>query len=170
MLVALGGHLLALGQPRLHPAQIDQGVPAVGLLHDAGHDLADAIRVLLEHDALLGLADALIDHLLGRLGRDPPEVLRSDLLALGHGRVDLRLFVLHLRLLAGREDQLEDVDLARFPVDLHLGERHRVGRLVVRRVKSVLQSLDEQVKGNALFFLDLTESFYRLLVHSLPLI
>ena len=51
-------------------------------------------RVLLEDDALLGLADALVDDLLGRLRGDAAEVLGSDLLALGHGGVDLGLFVL----------------------------------------------------------------------------
>ena len=42
------------------------------------------------------------------------------------------------------------------------------GGLLVGGMESVLQRLDEQVEGNALLFLDLAESFYRLLVHSLP--
>ena len=169
MLVALGGHLLALGQPRLHPAEVDQGVAAVGLLHDAGDDLADAARVLVEDDALLGFADALIDDLLGRLRGDAPEVLGRDLLPLGHGGVDLGLFVLHLGLLPRREDELEDVDLSGLAVDLDLGERHRVRRLVVGGMEGVLQRLDEQVEGNALLLLDLAESLDRLLVHPFPL-
>ena len=77
-------------------------------------------RVLLEDDALLGFADALVDDLLGRLRRDPTEVLRGDLHAFGHGRVDLGLLVLDRRLVARREDELEHVYLAGIPVDLHL--------------------------------------------------
>ena len=57
--------------------------------------------------------------------------------------------------MARREDELEHVDLTAVPVDLDLGERHGVRRLLVRGMESVLESLDERVEGNALLFLDL---------------
>ena len=75
MLVALVGHLLGLGQQRLDLAQVEQGVPVVGLLDDAGDDVALPAGVLLVLEVPLDLADALEDDLLGRLGGDPPEVV-----------------------------------------------------------------------------------------------
>ena len=139
VLVPLGGHLLALGQQRLDPAQVDQRVAVVRLLDDARDDLAQATRVLLEEQILLGLADALVDDLLRRLGGDAPEVVGSDLLALGDGVVDHGLLVLEVGLLPRGEDQLEDVDLARLLIDLDLRERDGVRGLVVRRMQRVLQ-------------------------------
>ena len=62
---------------RLHPAQVDECVAAVVLLDDAGHDLADAVGVLVVHDRALGLVDALAEHLLGGLAGDAAEVLRG---------------------------------------------------------------------------------------------
>ena len=47
----------------------------VGLLDDAGDDVADAVLVLLEHHLALGLADALQDDLLGGLRGDAAEVV-----------------------------------------------------------------------------------------------
>jgi hypothetical protein len=55
----LVGHLLRLGQQRLHLAQVEQGVAAVALLDDAGDDVAFAVGVLLELAVTLGFADAL---------------------------------------------------------------------------------------------------------------
>ena len=40
---------------------------------------------------------------------------------------------------------------------------------MVGRVECILQGFHEQVEGDALFFLYLTESLYRLLVHPFPL-
>ena len=75
VLVALVGDLLGLGQQGLHLAQVEQGVAVVGLLDDAGDDVALAAGVLLVLEVPLDLADALQDDLLGRLGRDPAEVV-----------------------------------------------------------------------------------------------
>ena len=47
------------------------------------HDRVDLVDVLVEHDVALRLADALDDHLLGRLGRDPAQVEGDLDLALG---------------------------------------------------------------------------------------
>ena len=55
----LVGHLLGLGQQRLDPAEVEQRVAAVGLLDDAGDDVALAAGVLLVLQLALGLADAL---------------------------------------------------------------------------------------------------------------
>ena len=76
MLVALTGHLLGAGQQRLDFAEIDEAVAVVRLLDDAGHDVAHAVLILLEHHVALDLADALQNHLLGGLCGDAAEVLR----------------------------------------------------------------------------------------------
>src|SRR6185312_13901522 len=78
LLVALAGHLLGAGQDRLHAAEVDERVAVVVLLDDAGHDLADAVGVLVVHHRALGLVDALAQHLLGRLAGDAAEVVRGD--------------------------------------------------------------------------------------------
>ena len=63
------------GQQRLDPAEVDERVAGVGLLDDAGDDVADAVLVLLEHHLALGLADPLQDDLLGGLRGDAAEVV-----------------------------------------------------------------------------------------------
>jgi hypothetical protein len=74
VVVALAVDLLGARQQRLDAlAQLHERVAVVGLLHDAGDQLADAVLVLLEHHVALGLADALQDDLLGRLRRDAPK-------------------------------------------------------------------------------------------------
>ena len=75
MLVALVGHLLGLGQQGLDLAEVEQRVAVVALLDDAGDDVALAAGVLLVLQVALGLADALEDDLLGRLGGDAAEVV-----------------------------------------------------------------------------------------------
>ena len=77
VLVALVGDLLGLGEERLHLPEIEERVPVVRLLDDAGDDVPLAAGVLLVLEVPLDLADALEDHLLGRLGRDPTEVVRG---------------------------------------------------------------------------------------------
>jgi hypothetical protein len=79
VVVALAVDLLGLRQQRLHAlAQLHERVARVGLLDDAGDQLADAVAVLLEHHVALGLADPLQDHLLGGLRGDAAEVVRRD--------------------------------------------------------------------------------------------
>ena len=75
VLVALVGDLLGLGQQGLHLAQVEQGVAVVGLLDDAGDDVAFLAGVLLVLLVPLDLANALEDDLLGRLGGDAAEVV-----------------------------------------------------------------------------------------------
>src|SRR5262249_51386493 len=65
LLVTLTVDLLRARQQRLDLAEVDEDVVAVaGLLHDAGHDLADAVDVLVVHHPPLLLANALEDDLL----------------------------------------------------------------------------------------------------------
>ena len=70
-------HLLGLRQQRLDPAEVEQRVAAVGLLDDAGDDVALAVGVLLELALALDLADALAHHLAERLGGDAARALPS---------------------------------------------------------------------------------------------
>ena len=79
VVVALAVDLLGLRQQRLDAlAQLHERVARVGLLDDAGDQLADAVAVLLEHHVALGLADPLQDHLLGGLRGDAAEVVGRD--------------------------------------------------------------------------------------------
>ena len=68
------GNLLGLGQQRLDPTEVEEGVAAVVLLDDAGDDVALAAGVLLVLELALGLADALGHDLAGGLGGDATEV------------------------------------------------------------------------------------------------
>src|SRR3954469_24904312 len=177
VVVALAVDLLGLGQQRLDAlAQLDQRVARVGLLDDAGDELADAVAVLLEHHVALRLADALQDDLLGGLGGDAAEVVRGDVLLvdlvavlLELGRVDLG--VLRLYRLAGLgidvgplvdrlddqvglqalgHDELDDAVVAGVGVHLHARVLGRARLLLVRRQQGVLQRMDEAVGRDAL--------------------
>ena len=77
VVVVLVLHLLGLRQQRLDLAEVEERVAGVGLLDDAGDDVALAARVLLVLHLALGLADALEDHLLGGLRGDATEVGRA---------------------------------------------------------------------------------------------
>src|SRR6185312_2859044 len=70
--VRLGRHLLGLREQRLDLAEIQQRVATLGLLDDAGDDVALAAGELLVCHLALGVAELLEDHLLGRLRADPP--------------------------------------------------------------------------------------------------
>src|SRR4029077_3745864 len=73
--VRLTRHLVAHGQHGLGAAQVDDDVAALEPPHDARDELALAVLVLVEDVLALGLADALHDHLLGRLRGDASEAL-----------------------------------------------------------------------------------------------
>ncbi len=72
---ALERDLLGLRQQRLHSPQVEQRVAGIGLLDDAGDDVALAVGVLLELAVALDLADALAHHLAEGLGGDAPELV-----------------------------------------------------------------------------------------------
>ena len=74
VVVVLVLHLLGLREQRLDLAEVEQRVAGVGLLDDAGDDVALAARVLLVLHLPLRLADALEDDLLGGLRGDATEV------------------------------------------------------------------------------------------------
>ena len=119
VVVAVARDLLGLRQQRLDPAQVEQGVAGVGLLDDAGDDVALAAGVLLVLHLALGLANPLQDHLLGRLRGDATEV---------GGRVvplarDVALFVELLR---------DHADLTGLDVDLDERFLGGVGHALVR--------------------------------------
>ena len=173
VVVALAVDLLGLRQQRLDAlAQLHERVAGVGLLHDAGDQLADAVAVLLEHHVALGLADALQDDLLGGLRGDPPEVVGRDValvdlvaVLLELGRVDLRLLGLaHLarlgvdrralvdrlddqvRLEALGDDQFDDAEVGGLAVHLHARVLGRAGLLLVGGQQRVLER-DHQLLG-----------------------
>ena len=178
MVVALAVDLLGLRQQRLDAlAQLHERVARVGLLHDAGDQLADAVAVLLEHHVALGLADPLQDHLLGGLRGDPAEVVRGDVLGLDLVLVLLELLEVDLglgrlahlprlgvdgRLLVGRrldeqlllelrrDLQLPDLEVAAVAVHLDLRVRRRPGRLLVRRQERVLERFHQLLVGDVL--------------------
>ena len=77
VVVVLVLDLLGLRQQRLDLPEVEQRVAGVGLLDDAGDDVAFAAGVLLVLHLALGLADALEDHLLGGLRGDATEVARA---------------------------------------------------------------------------------------------
>ena len=144
MLVALVGDLLGLGQQRLDLAQVEQGVAVVGLLHDAGDDVALAPGVLLVLHVALDLADALEDDLLGRLRRDAAEVVRR-VVPLAD---DLAVLV---ELLA------VDADLARVGVDGDDGLFGRVGAALVGGHQRVGQGVEQRLDRDPLVAGDLAQ-------------
>ena len=74
---ALERHLLGLRQQGLDATEVEQRVAGVGLLDDAGDDVALAVGVLLELAVALDLADPLAHHLAERLGGDAAELVAS---------------------------------------------------------------------------------------------
>jgi hypothetical protein len=142
VLVALVGDLLGLGQQGLDLAQVEQGVAVVGLLDDAGDDVALAPGVLLVLHVALDLADALEDDLLGRLRGDAAEVVRR-VVPLAD---DLAVLV---ELLA------VDADLTRVGVDGDDRLLGRVGTALVGRHQGVGQGVEQRLDGDPLVAGDL---------------
>ena len=178
--VGLGRHLLGLRQQRLDLAQVEQRVAALGLLDDAGDDVALTARELLVGHLALGVTELLEDHLLRGLGADPTLEVVGDLDRLlaehlhlhgGLGRlVDRR----HVDLL---EVLLPHPQVARLRVDLGAEADEvvvGVGVLLLppRLVGGghrLLQSLEDRLEGDALLAFQLAESRDHLGVHALLL-
>ena len=78
--VALGARLLVARDDRLGLAEVDDHVAALEALDRAAHQLADLREVLVVDVVALGLADLLVEHLLGRLRRDAAEADRLAVL------------------------------------------------------------------------------------------
>ena len=70
--------MLVAADDALGAAEIDDDVTELDALDDAGDDLVGAILELFILALALGIADLLEDHLLGRLGGDPPEFDRRQ--------------------------------------------------------------------------------------------
>ena len=137
VVVAVAGDLLRLRQQRLDPAEVEQRVARVGLLDDAGDDVAFAAGVLLVLHLAFGFADALQDHLLRGLRGDAAEV---------GGRVvpladDVALFVELLR---------DHADLAGLDVDLDERFLGGFGHALVRGHERVRQRLQHDLFGDPL--------------------
>src|SRR5689334_13256338 len=72
--VALAGNLLGWRQDRLDPAQIHQhSLGILALLDDAGDDVAFLAGELTEGELVLGISEALQDHLARRRRSDSPK-------------------------------------------------------------------------------------------------
>ncbi len=84
--VVLERRLLGRGQDRLGPGdpalagQVEDDRARLDPVDGPGDELALAARELVVGDVALGLAEPLEDDLLGRLGMDPAERLRIELL------------------------------------------------------------------------------------------
>ena len=144
MLVALVGDLLGLGQQRLDLAQVKERVAVVGLLDYAGDDVALAARVLLVLHVALDLANALEDHLLGRLRGDPSEVGRRVVPLPDDGAVLIELLAV-------------DADLPRLGVDGHDRLFGRVGPALVGGDQRVGERIEQGLDRNSLVPRDLPQ-------------
>ena len=149
VLVALVGDLLGLGQQRLDLAQVEQGVAVVGLLDDAGHDVALAPGVLLVLEVALDLPDALEDDLLGRLGGDPAEVVGGVVPLADDVAVLVELLAV-------------DPDLARVGVDRDDRLLGGVGTALVGGDQGVGQGVEQRLDGDPLVAGDLAEGIEEL--------
>jgi hypothetical protein len=172
--VGLGRHLLGLRQEGLDLPEVEQGVPALLLLHDAGDDVALAARELLVGHLALRVAEPLEDHLLRGLRADPPLELVGDLdLLFGQDLGldgDLALLVIVL-------DPFElldpDAQVTALRVDLR---PHAEGLLIELRVLLLpprlvggrhrfLEPLEDRLERDALLTLELAQRRDHLLVH-----
>jgi hypothetical protein len=195
VVVALLRNLLGLGEQRLNAfAQLHERVTGVGLLHDPGDQLADAVLVLVEHHVPLGLADPLEDHLLRRLRGDAAEVVRRDvtlvdLIAVLRQHLGIELWVFRLAHLAGLgidlrlrrldlgqqllleliwHEQLEDTEVGRVALHIHTRVLGRAGLLLVRGQEGILERKHQSLGGDALLALEQVYRFDDLLGHLSP--
>ena len=139
VLVALVGDLLGLGQEGLDLAEVEQRVAVVGLLDDAGDDVALSAGVLLVLLVALGLPDALAHHLLGGLGGDAAEggLVLLDLELLAHGLAVL------VELLG------PDVVLAGVGIDVDPAVLPGTGHALVGRLEGVGERLEQRLDRDA---------------------
>ena len=129
--------LLGLRQKRLDAAEVEEGVPGVVLLHDAGDDVALATCVLLVLHVALDLADALHHHLARSLRRDATEILWRVV-----PLTDDVAIVVELLGNNANVERLVDDDVCLFA---------GFGHALVGRLEPVGQSLEQHVGRNPLF-------------------
>ena len=149
VLVALVGDLLGLGQQRLDLAQVEQRVPVVGLLDDAGHDVTLAPCVLLVLEVAFHFPDALEDDLLGRLGRDAAEVVRRVVPFADDVAVLVELLAV-------------DADLTRVGVDRDDRLLGGVGTPLVGGDQGIGQGVEQRLDRDPLVACDLAEGIEEL--------
>ena len=147
VLVTLVLHLLGLGQEGFDPAEIEQRVALVGLLDDAGDDLAFLARVLLVLALALDVADALEDDLLRGLRGDASEVV-GCVVPLAN---DIAFLVELLR---------DHLDLAGLDVDLDQRLFGRARHALVRRHERVGERLEHDLDRDPLLALDVLERLH----------
>ena len=114
---------LVAAQDRLGATQIDDHVAELDALHQAVHDLADAVLVLRVLALTLGVAHLLHDHLLGGLRGDAAEIDRRQ-------RIRDEVADLGLRIEPAR---LDERNLRRLVLHgiLHLAEAHQADLAVL---------------------------------------
>ena len=132
-------NLLGLREQRLDAPEVEQRVTGVGLLDDAGDDVALAVGVLLELAVAFHLADPLAHHLTERLGGDAAELVAPG------GVVALVDPVAVLVEVVRRERELH-----RAGVDLDHHFVGGAGAALVGRGERIDQHVQQRVLGQAL--------------------
>src|SRR6185312_8289491 len=159
-------------------AQVEIDVAALDPLHDAGHQLADAIGKGVHHLLALGLAYALHDHLLGGLRGDATEFGVLDLLLDVLADLGVRALVqrVHQAQLVGRRFHLavvgndfpapEGFVLAGVVIDRHADIRLFVRiALLRRRRQRGFHRLEDHLFRHALFIGDRVDDQQKLFAH-----
>ena len=151
------GDLFGLRHEGLGLAQVEQRIPGIALLDDAGDDVALAAGVLLVFELALGFADSLAHHLLGGLSRDATEVVRGDveLLALG--------FAVLVELLAHHPK------FAGVGVDDDPGVFTSARHLLVRRLHRIGEHREQRVDRDASLARQGVQRLHHLCVHAFSL-
>ena len=133
--------------------------------------------ILVEHNGSFGLPDLLQDGLLGRLGGDTAEVLRSDFdldLIAGFGGGIAAARVLDRDLIVLRRDLFHDVngrvglDVAGFPVHVDAQVPGRTDALPGGREQGGFHRLEKRFAVNSAFFLQITQYCCQFTVHASP--
>ena len=172
--VPLARDLLPLGQHGLGPAHVQDDRALLDPVHERPHEGALAVLVLREDALALGLAHALEDHLLGRLGGDPAELLHLEVdldhvLELGARLEPPRLVEAHLELGIGHllDDALlgEHPDGPGLPVEREAGVVPDTHRPLRGGEEGGLQRLEEDLCRDPLLASDLLDRQLELPVH-----
>ena len=136
---ALVGHLLALRHEGFDLAEVEKCETAVGLLHDAGDDVAFAVGVLLVLALALGFPNALTHHLTESLSGDTTEFTLV-------GRVVTRVDPVAVLVdVVGGEGDLESVG-----VEAHFDFLGRPRTALVSRGQGIDEDLQEVVDRDVL--------------------
>ena len=181
--VVLEGRLLGRGQDRLGPGdaaladELEDDRPRLDPVDRAGDQFAVAAGELVEGDVALGLAQALEDDLLGRLGMDPAERVGIHLLDLDEVAED-GCRIEHLGLVeaelgqrvghfADRDLGPEDPDLAGLAVDPD-ADVLVAGLAPVGGLDGVLDGVDQLVARNLLLGIELEQGSDEVTIHGAP--